>query len=59
MHQYRRNDITAIVNEEHINYYAHKSFQFGQMGSQGSSYTASIVIESSEAMNATGDVLGT
>ena len=59
MDQYRRNDITAIVSEEHINYYAHKNFQFGQMGSQGSSYTASIVIESSEAMNATGDVLGT
>ena len=57
--QWRRNDITAIVNEEHINYYAHKNFQFGQMGSQGSSYTAAIVIEESEATDAQGDVLGT
>ena len=42
--QYKNNDVTAVVTQGGTKYYAHKDFQFGRASSQGSEYTASIVI---------------
>lgn len=42
--QYKNNEVTAVVEQGHTKYYAHKDFQFGRASSQGSKYTVSIVI---------------
>lgn len=40
------NDLAAVVSENGKIFYAHKVFSFGQSGTMGSKYTASIVVQS-------------
>lgn len=53
--QYKNNEVTAIVEQGHIKYYAHKDFQFGRASSQGSKYTVSIVINDNKDTYVTED----
>jgi len=41
----KNNEVVAIVDKNHQKYYAHKDFQFGRANSQGTEYTATIVLK--------------
>lgn len=43
--QRKNNEVVAIVDKNHQKYYAHKDFQFGRANSQGTEYTATIVLK--------------